>query len=339
MSLGHFLQQVADRDPDKVFVEISGEKYTYRSFYTAVLKTASLFRDMGVGHGDRVCLFMPNCVEYLYCWFGLSVLGAIAVPINTAYKRDETAYILNNADAVGLVTGPDLIDVATAAADLVPGIRHRLVGGARGVPPLGWFSFGDALDAAAPIDTLPEVSPQDVSMLVYTSGTTGNPKGVQVTHKMYVAAGQGFAHWTQATPDDRFFTCLPYYHANVQYYSTMGALAAGATLVVVDRFSASRFWDQVREARATVVNFIGMMMPVLSKQPESPQDKKHGPPVLWFTFVYARVSNGVPRAVRHRCRRRLRHDRNLLRYYRNHRCGAPGWFFGSAQAAPGPGIQ
>jgi crotonobetaine/carnitine-CoA ligase len=276
MPLGDFLQQVVDRDPDKVFVEISGEKHTYRSFHTAVLKTAALFRDMGVGHGDRVCLFLPNCIEYLYCWFGLSVLGAISVPINTAYKRDETAYILNNAEAVGLVTGPELADVAAAAADLAPGIRHRLVCGTQGVPPPGWSSFGDALDAsnaAAPFVTLPEVRPQDVSMLVYTSGTTGNPKGVQVTHQMYVAAGQGFAYWTKAIPDDRFFTCLPYYHANVQYYSTMGALAAGATLVVVDRFSASRFWDQVREARATVVNFIGMMMPVLAKQPESPQDQ------------------------------------------------------------------
>ena len=72
---------------------------------------------------------MPNCVEYLYCWFGLSELGAISVPINTAYRRDETAYILNNAEAVALVTDPSLADVAGAAADLAPGIRHRILRG------------------------------------------------------------------------------------------------------------------------------------------------------------------------------------------------------------------
>ena len=269
-TIGRVLEGVAAANPGKTFVEIGGAGYSYGDFRDGVLRTAAMFRGMGVGRGDRVCLFMPNCIEYLYCWFGLSELGAISVPINTAYRRDETAYILNDAGAVALVADSSLADVTGAAADLAPGIRHRIVRGDDA--PAGWTSFSAAFAAASPLAAAPGVTPDDVSMLVYTSGTTGNPKGVMVTHRMYVAAGQGFAHWTQATPDDRFFTCLPFYHANIQYYSTMGALAAGATLVVVDRFSASRFWGQVREARATVVNFIGMMMPVLAKNPPSPED-------------------------------------------------------------------
>ena len=270
-TIGQVLDNITGGNPDKTFCEIGGAAYSYRDVRDAVLRTAAMFRGMGVEHGDRVCLFMPNCIEYLYCWFGLSALGAISVPINTAYRRDETAYILNNAEAVALVTDPSLADVAGAAADLAPSIRHRIL---RGDEPVGdgWTAFRDAFEHAAPLDKRPQVSPDDVSMLVYTSGTTGNPKGVMVTHSMYAAAGQGFKHWTQATSDDRFFTCLPFYHANIQYYSTMGALASGATLVIVDRFSASRFWAQVRDARATVVNFIGMMMPVLAKNPEQPDD-------------------------------------------------------------------
>ena len=274
MDLAEFLRAVARRDPDKVFVEMHGQKLTYGDFEDRVNATASLFRGIGVGHGDRVCLFMPNCLEYLYCWFGLSSIGAIGVPINTAYKRDETAYILNDAGASALVADSGLVDIAEQAADLAPSIEHRLLVG-EGEGPTSWTRFSDALGSAPSLENASQVSPDDISMLVYTSGTTGNPKGVMVTHKMYVAAGQGFAHWTQASPDDRFFTCLPYFHANVQYYSTMGALAAGATLVVVDRFSASRFWDQVRAADATVVNFIGMMMPVLAKNAESPADKEN----------------------------------------------------------------
>ena len=270
-TIGQVLDRITDIDPDKTFVEISEAAYSYGEIRDGVLRTAAMFREMGVTHGDRVGLFMPNAIEYLYCWFGLSELGAISVPINTAYRRDETAYILNNAEAVALVTDPSLADVAGAAADLAPSIRHRIL---RGDEPAGdgWTSFRHSFDRSEPLADPPDVSPDDVSMLVYTSGTTGNPKGVMVTHRMYAAAGQGFKYWTQATSDDRFFTCLPFYHANIQYYSTMGALATGATLVIVDRFSASRFWGQVREAQATVVNFIGMMMPVLAKNPEQPDD-------------------------------------------------------------------
>ena len=279
-TIGQVLDRITAADPEKTFVEIGGASYSYRQVREEVLRTAAMFRELGVQHGDRVCLFMPNCIEYLYCWFGLSELGGISVPINTAYRRDETAYILNNAEAVALVTDPSLAEVAGAAADLAPSIRHRILRGDALTPALsqgerelgGWTSFRDAFERAEPLADRPEVSPGDVSMLVYTSGTTGNPKGVIVTHRMYAAAGQGFKHWTQATCDDRFFTCLPFYHANIQYYSTMGALAAGATLVIVDRFSASRFWGQVREAQATVVNFIGMMMPVLAKNDAQPDD-------------------------------------------------------------------
>jgi crotonobetaine/carnitine-CoA ligase len=291
MPLGEFLDAAVRRNPDKVFVEMAGEKITFRQLQLEVGKTASMFQALGVAPGDRVGLFMPNCLEYLYSWFGLSLFGAISVPINTAYKRDETAYILNDAEAVGMVTYRTLLSVAQEASALASSVTHKLVVAESqpSNPPVsvadddvvgGWTDFATALSEAPPLASPPPVSPDAVSMLVYTSGTTGNPKGVMVSHQMYVAAGQGFAHWTKATTDDRFFTCLPFFHANVQYYSTMGALAAGATLVVVDRFSASRFWDQVRAADATVVNFIGMMMPVLSKQPETPQDRDN--PVRLF---------------------------------------------------------
>ena len=270
-SLGEFLEIVTSANPDKVFVEIAGQHITYGQFMRRCRAAATMFQRMGIGHGDRVCIFLPNVPEVLYTWFGLALIGGITVTINTAYRRDEMAYILNNAEASALVAHDSLMDVATAAADNAPGVRHRLAVGGESTPD-GWQSYAGLLNDAPQLTGLPDVSPTDISMLQYTSGTTGNPKGVMVTHQMYVSAGQGFAQWTQATSDDRFFTCLPYFHANAQYYSTMGTLASGATLVVQDRFSASRFWQQVRDARATVVNFIGMMMPVLSKNDPSPDD-------------------------------------------------------------------
>ena len=81
MSLGELLDKAVDRDPDKVFVEMLGEAVTYVQFQRAVRRTASMFKGLGVSAGDRVCLFLPNCLEFLSCWFGLSYLGAIGVPI------------------------------------------------------------------------------------------------------------------------------------------------------------------------------------------------------------------------------------------------------------------
>jgi len=204
MNLGDFLDPIVSKSPEKVFAEISGRKITYGQFQQYVLKTAGMFRGLGVSKGDRVCLFMPNCPEYLYCWFGLSILGAISVPVNTAYKRDETAYILNDAGAAAIVAHESLLPVASEAAGLAPSVRHKLVVENPPVPPFekggsggissGWNGFHESMVESSQLPARPGVAPDDISMLVYTSGTTGNPKGVMVSHQMYVAAGQGFAH-------------------------------------------------------------------------------------------------------------------------------------------------
>ena len=276
MTLGEMVDRAVSRDPYKVYLYYGSYQVTYQELLEYSLRVAGMFRELGVRHGDRVCVFLPNGREVPVIWLGLSRIGAITVPINTAYKAEEMTYILNNAEAKVLVSHGSLMEVALEAAARSPSLEHTLSVSEGGSAGQGWPDFWELLQDATPLDPaalVGHVRPEDVSMLVYTSGTTGSPKGVMITHEMYAAAGQGFATWTGSTSEDRFFTCLPYYHANSQYYSTMGSLAAGASLVLTDRFSASRFWDQVRESRATVVNFIGMMMPVLLKQDPSERDR------------------------------------------------------------------
>ena len=224
MALGEVLSLAAERNPDKVYLYHGAHQVTYRQLFDSSLQVASAFRSVGIGHGDRVGVYLPNCREYLLCWMGLSLLGAICVPINTAYRRDEMAYILNNAEAKGIVCHGTLVDIVNEASPLCPSLRFCLVVGGDDPPLAAYTSFQQAMEDAPSLgyEDLPAVAPTDLSMLVYTSGTTGRPKGVMISHEMYVAAGQGFAVWTQATESDRFFTCLPYFHANAQYYSTMG---------------------------------------------------------------------------------------------------------------------
>ena len=307
MTIGELVDKVVLYNPEKVYLHFKNHRVTYLEFREHCLRAAHLFQDLGVKHGDRVCLFLPNGPEFLYSWMGLSRLGAICVPVNTSFKQNEMAYVLNNSEANILVSHHSLLEVAQAAAKQCPSLKEKLIIGqseevhdadkgdgldqprSKGINvgndtrTQGWRDFWSLLNETSPLPpgAHPAVRPEDISMLVYTSGTTGDPKGVIITHEMYVAAGQGFADWTGSSSEDRFFTCLPYFHANAQYYSTMGSLAAGASLVLVDRFSASRFWGQVRDSGATVVNFIGMMMHVLLKQPPSPDDRDHSARIFY----------------------------------------------------------
>ena len=267
MTIGEFLDKAASLRPGKTYLYFRDQEVSFQNFREYSLRTATLFRELGVQKGDRVCLFLPNCPEFLYAWLGLSLIGAIGVPINAAYKEEEGAFILESCAARVLLTHHALLEVAQKMCGDSQTIGKLMVSGEGGRSSPEFLDFSRELQKCPPLAEPEEVTPQDISMLMFTSGTTGKPKGVMVTHEMYVAAGQGYATWVEADSEDRFFTCLPLCHANAQYYSTMGSLAVGASLIMEERFSASKFWDQVRRSGATVVNFIGMMLPVLLKQP------------------------------------------------------------------------
>ena len=297
-SLGEFLEIVTAAYPDKTFVEIAGQEITYRQLMGRCRKAAGMFRSLGIGHGDRVCLFLPNVPEVLYTWFGLSLIGGIAVTINTAYRRDEMAYILNNAEAAALVAH----DRPGRHRD--PGRRRRRLRAASPGLVGGMWSKTDGRTTASCWTARPRLMSElparrahrHLNAAIYLrhhrqpQGRPGYPSDVRVRRPGLSPCGP------RPPPDDRFFTCLPYFHANAQYYSTMGTLWPPAPLSSCrDRFSASRFWQQVRDARATVVNFIGMMMPVLAKNDPQPDDaRQHRPPLLRL----AGLLSGVPDRLR-----------------------------------------
>lgn len=281
MTIGDLLDRAVSLHPKKTYLYFRGREMSYRELREESLRAATLFHQLGIGRGDRVCLLLPNCPDFLYLWFGLSRLGAICVPMNTAYKEEEGATLLNDSEAKAFVVHHTLVDIALEMSRRSPSVKELLVVAEMGRGRAGFIDLVRELKKRPPLGEAPQVTPQDLSMLVYTSGTTGKPKGVMVTHEMYVAAGQGFAAWLEATSEDLFFTCLPLHHGNAQYYSTMGSLALGASLILEERFSASRFRDQLRQSGATVVNFIGMMLPVLMKQPRRETGAPRGPRVFY----------------------------------------------------------
>jgi len=274
MNIRELIEKQSQRNPDKVFLYFGEQEVTYKEFNENINRAANVFLNLGIKKGDRVCFFLPNCPEFLYGWFGLAKIGAVLVPINTNYRTEETKYIVNHSEANSILVHSSLKEVVDHIRPETPLLQNFLLLG-EDIKNSDYVLFDEALRNASaglgPID----VGEEDLCEIMYTSGTTGPSKGVMMTHKYWIINGYGYSYPMDVKPEDRAFTCLPFFHANAQGYSTMGALTAGASLIVVERFSASKFWDQIRHYMATVFNYIGAMLTILSKQPESEKDRDH----------------------------------------------------------------
>ena len=244
-----FRRAVADAGGKPWLFAADGE-YTYEHALQRVERAASALRAANVGRGDRVVVTPRNEADYLLAWFALMELGAIQVPVNPQSTDTELRGFLGQVEPTAVITD-DAIDLDRSV--------HRL-----DVHEL----FEHASDAKGPAS----IDPDDVAVMVPTSGTTGRSKLVMQTHLAYVMAGEGFPYWLCLTTGDRLMTSLPLFHLNAPAYSTLGSLVAGASLVLLPRFSASTFLDSARRYGATQFNSIGAMLEILMRQPPRPDD-------------------------------------------------------------------
>ena len=274
MNIRELIETTARKNAKKTFLYFADQEVSYEEFDKNINKAANVFLELGIKKGDRVCFFLPNSPEFIYGWLGLLKVGAVLVPINTNYRTEETKYIVNHSEANTILVHSSLNDVVDKIRSETPLLKNFLFLG-EDIHGRDYISFKEALGSASAKLIPVDISEEDICEIMYTSGTTGPSKGVVMTHKYWLLNGYGFRYPMEVTPDDRLFTCLPFFHANAQGYSTMGALTSEASLIVVERFSASKFWDQIRQYKATVFNFIGAMLTILSKQPESERDRDH----------------------------------------------------------------
>jgi crotonobetaine/carnitine-CoA ligase len=219
---------------------------------------------LGVVKGDVVLVVAHNTATHVVAWLGLVRAGAIVLPVNPASTVAELAGFLDQARPRLAVFDPardeavaDAREQATTRTTWVD--VHELVA-----------ANGSATATGAPPDA--GITPRDPAVLIPTSGTTGRSKLVTQTHQAYVLAGEGFPWWMQLTPDDRLITALPIFHVNAPVYSLLGSMAIGASVVLLSRFSPSRFVDEARRTGATEFNMIGAMLEMLMRQPERPDD-------------------------------------------------------------------
>ena len=263
-TIGRVLAAAADRDADEVWLRSPDGQLTFGAAASVVAATAQRLTDAGVRPGDRVLLTARSTPAYLVAWLAVAWLGATSVPTNPELSAAELSGLLGQVTPHALVTDTELLGTEGLVLPAATRVLHVQDVTAGWADPAAASSTG----ARGPAD----VADDDVAVLLPTSGTTGRSKLVMQTHRTYAMAGEGFPYWMELDREDRMMTSLPLFHVNALAYSTMGSLTIGCGLVLVPRFSASRFLDWARTYGATEFNAIGAMLEILMRQPERPDD-------------------------------------------------------------------
>lgn len=254
-------QLVADataEHADRPWLLAGDATFSYAETARAVRAAAGGLAANGIGPGDIVLVVAHSSPVHVFTWLGLAHRRAVMLPVNPSSTVDELAGFLTQAEPALVVHDPGR-DEAVAAAHAQAASAARVVD-------------IHEIVAAAPDTGETIVDPRDPVVLIPTSGTTGRSKLVTQTHQGYTLAGEGFPYWTGITPGDRLMTALPIFHINAPAYSLLGSMAIGASVVLLERYSPSRFLDEARRHGATEFNMIGAMLEMLMRQPERPDD-------------------------------------------------------------------
>jgi crotonobetaine/carnitine-CoA ligase len=253
--------------PARPFLLHRGRSWAYEAFRDDALALARVLHGRGVRHGDRVGVMARSHAGHVLLLWALSRLGAIMVPTNPEFGAAEARYVFGNAGVSAVAITAETAAIAReAVAPLAP--RPWLIGfdpvDAEDVTGL------DALMAAGATGDLPPPPvPDDTCLIIFTSGSTGFPKGAMHSQRNFLLAGEANICRLALQPDDRQLTVLPMFHVNALFYSLAGTIASGSAIIVLERFSASTFWETAERTGATTVNVIEAIGRILAGRPRS----------------------------------------------------------------------
>jgi crotonobetaine/carnitine-CoA ligase len=275
--IGPWIRQKAERNGDKVALEIMGERRTYVQLASEAARVASGFTGgLGLRAGDHVASMMKNSIPSVDLWFGLASAGVVEVPVNNANRGETLKYLLAQSRSAAVVVDEEYLErIAHLAPDL-PELRHVVVHreGDDGSPQFPDHVTLHELPSLYGDGTYPEpdLALSDIAVIMYTSGTTGPSKGAMLSHEANLSLARHTAWMVGYEPHDVLYSAFPLFHINARYTTVMAAIAADASAILDQRFSASAFWDMCRARGVTAFNYMGALLTILWKQPERADD-------------------------------------------------------------------
>ncbi|MCH9009235.1 MAG: AMP-binding protein, partial [Chloroflexi bacterium] len=250
--------------PERLAMIFEDERITYEQLQDRVNRLANALADIGVGRGDRVAMLQVNCNEQIEASFATAKLDAVYVPLNFRARADEITYMLNDSGPKVLLLGERYIDMIKECADQLESVEHFIVLDGTSE---GWPSYVDLIDSASAEERYPTGDDDDLTMLMFTAGTTGSPKGVMLTHDSF--SSYILSNVTPADPDveDRNILTVPLYHiAGIQ--AVMAAIYGGRTLIIQRQFEPKEWMELVERERANRAMMVPTMLKMLMDHPD-----------------------------------------------------------------------
>lgn len=278
VTVPELLVKTAKECDNQPFIIYEDQEYTFNQIFELSNRFANLLISLGINKNDKVGIMLPNCPEHVIAFFGVEAAGAVELAINIDFRGDELAYILHHAEARVIITNNELLPHIQAVWQ--NNSKHAIIS-------IDENKDQDIVDFWETIKLhstqMPNIHIEndDPAQLIYTSGSTGFPKGALESHR-YLTTYGAITDWSyRLTKRDKIMLITPLFHGVALWHGIMGALYMGLPCAIIRRFSVSKFFEDVKKYRSTIVYAIGAIPAMLYNQPPSDQDKDHDIRVMW----------------------------------------------------------